>query len=204
MAFVFAASALTAVVLVATLARLSPISKTQVFFLTETPRDGTEITISSYSPNNQNIEIYKQSFVKEYIRARNEIVPNSAVMRRRWAAGDGSIYSWSSPEIYAKFADTMMVSAMFQEAPPFEFRCLTEFRSVAPRGKDRYAVSFAYFCSDADNNDRQALQKDYTIVLGLKFLNKIQWADRLRNPLGVQVVEYTVESGNGDPLDFIQ
>ena len=29
----------------------------------------------------------------------------------------------------------------------------------------------------------------------------VKWADRIENPLGLKVVEYTIVSGAGDPLD---
>ena len=42
--------------------------------------------------------------------------------------------------------------------------------------------------------------KDYTIVLRLESDNEtqVQWTDRLANPLGIRVVEYKIESVDGD------
>ncbi len=209
MTFVFAAALLVVVVLILTLSRLTPLSKTQVFFLTTNPRDNVEISIKTYYPSSSNIELYKENFIKEYIKARNEIIPNATAMQRKWGAySDGMVYSWSSPEVYSKFSQTGMWVALMNDIPSFEFRCPVEFtKPIEPRsvsndksGISRYAVSFSYFCT---NNDGQAFTKNYTIVLGLKFADTIKRSDRLTNPLGVQIVEYTIEQGGSDPLDFI-
>lgn len=201
MTFVFAAALLVVVVLILTLSRIAPISKTQVFFLTAQPRDNVDISLQTYYPNSSNIEIYKENFIKEYIKARNEIIPNASVMQRKWGNfAEGLVYSWSSPEIYAIFSQTQMWTALMNDIPDFEFRCPVEFKTISPRSENRYAVSFGYFCT---NNNGQTTKKDYTIVIELKLGGTIKWSERLTNPLGVRVVEYNVEQGETDPLNFI-
>ena len=207
MTFVFSAALVVVVVLVVTLVKMYPLNKTQVFFLTTQPRSDLEIKLSSFSPNEENIEVYKQAFIKEYIKARNEIIPNAGVMQKKWSASeDGTVYTWSTPEVYANFAKTSMWAAYMDEVPDFEFHCPVEFTGIAPRSRnkqtsdiDTYAVSFRYFCT---NSDGQKHQKDYTIILKLELGNKIKWTDRLDNPLGIRVSEYKVESGEPDPLEF--
>ena len=61
------------------------------------------------------------------------------------------------------------------------------------------AVSFRYFC---ENNNRQTVKKDYTILIKIEIENKLKWSERLQNPLGMKVVEYSIETGGNDPLDF--
>ncbi|HNY25616.1 MAG TPA: VirB8/TrbF family protein [Alphaproteobacteria bacterium] len=207
MTFVFSAALVVVIVLVVTLVKMYPLNKTQVFFLTTQPRSDLEIKLSSFSPNEENIEFYKQAFIKEYIKARNEIIPNAGVMQKKWSASeDGTVYMWSTPEVYANFAKTQMWTAYMDEVPDFEFHCPVEFTGIAPHREnkktgelDTYAVSFRYFCT---NSDGQKYQKDYTIILKLELGNKIKWTDRLDNPLGIRVSEYKVESGEEDPLEF--
>ena len=56
------------------------------------------------------------------------------------------------------------------------------------------------FC---ENSDGQVAAKDYTIVLRLEIDEsaKVQWTDRLNNPLGIRVSQYTIESVDGDTED---
>lgn len=200
MTFVFAASLVVVVALIVTLAKMYPLERTQVFFLTTQPRADLEIVLSDFTPDADNIEIYKQAFIKEYVKARNEIVPSANAMQRKWSASaDGTVYQWSTPEVYSRFANTRMWLAYMDEVPDFEFRCPVEFTALAPRSENTYAISFRYFCTDSSG---QVDEKDYTIEVKLEMENTIKWTDRLNNPLGLRVSEYNVEHGDDDPLDF--
>lgn len=200
MTFVFASALVVLVVMIITLTKMFPLNRTQVFFLTSTPRENTQITISNFTPSEENIETYKQAFIKEYIKARNEIVPNASVMQQKWSTTkDGNVFAWSTPQVYNEFTKTAMWTAYMNEVPDFEFICPVEFTGIGPMSKDTYAVKFKYFCT---NNNGQTTKKDYTIRIRLELENTIKWNDRLTNPLGLRVAEYQTESGNGDPLDF--
>ncbi len=200
MTFVVAGAIVVTIALVVALVKLYPLERTQVFFLTTMPRDGMEIRLTDFTPNSANIEIYKQAFIKEYIKARNEIIPNAGAMRRKWANGDdGLVYVWSARDVYEQFMQTGMWIAYMNEMPDFAFMCRVEFTNVAPRTTNTYAVSFRYFCT---NNNGQDASKDYTIAVRLETSDTVQWSDRLTNPLGIRVTEYEIETGNGDPLDF--
>jgi type IV secretory pathway component VirB8 len=197
MTFVFAGALVAAVVLVVTLIKLYPLSKTQVFFLTTQPRSGMDIHLTDFAPNDNNLEIYKQAFVKEYIKARNEIIPNAGAMRRKWDnRADGLVYMWSSPNVYNAFMGTGMWVALMHDLPDFEISCRVEFTGIPPPTNNTYLVSFRYFCGG------QEVVKDYTIKLRIETEDTIKWSDRLQNPLGIRVVEYSVQSGDGDPLDW--
>jgi len=203
MTFVFAGAVAVVIILILTITRITPLQRTQVFFLTTQPRNDLEISLTTLAVNDQNLALYKESFLKEYIKARNEIIPNAGVMQRKWQPNDnGMVYTWSSPDVFAAFAATQMVTTMRNAIPDFEFRCTVDFKDKpAPRAENRFAVSFTYTCTD---NSGQPVSKDYTIVMQLEMQPRIRWSERLRNPLGIRVVEYTVESGRGDPLDFGQ
>ncbi|MBD5389211.1 hypothetical protein HDR63_03065 [bacterium] len=200
--FVFAGALVLVLVLLVTLVKMFPLNRPQIFFLTTRPRADLDIHLTAMAPDAENIDIYKRSFVKEYIKARNEIIPNVGVMRRKWSnSSDGIVNMWSTPAVYAALTQTNMWTAYMNDVPDTEFYCPVEFNSIAPRAADTYAVNFTYFCS---NSDGQMDKKDYTIVIRLESDPNaiIKWRDRLANPLGIRVAEYTVESGRGDPLDF--
>lgn len=201
--FVFAAALVVVVVLFITLYKMFPLTRPQVFFLMTQPRNDLEIRLAELPPTDENLDIYKRSFIREYIKARNEIVPNAKRMRQKWNNDDtGIVRAWSTADVYNEFTQTGMWTALMNDVPDFEFSCPVEFQpgAIAPRGNDTYAVSFSYFCA---NSDGQIDKKDYTIVIRLEMEDnaKIKWSDRLYNPLGIRVAEYKIESGNGDPLD---
>ena len=206
--FVFAGALTVALVLVLAVVRLTPLTRTQIFFLTTVPHDAMEISLTSVAIDDRNMEIFKESFIKEYIKARNEIIPNAAAMQRRWRAEyNGTVFVWSSPEIYAHFAQRRMVNALMLDIPEFEFRCSVNFGQIAPRANNKFAVGFLYSCTDADgqplrDSAGQPLRKEYTIAIQLEMRPKIKWEERLRNPLGLKVIEYMIEVGGSDPLDF--
>lgn len=200
--FILASSFVSVIVLILAIVNIFPLEKTQLFFLTtETPKD-IEVNITSFMPNKDNLETLKESFIKEYIKVRNEIVPDANFMRKKWSAtNEGYVYLWSSENIFKSFTKTSMWNAYMNDKPDIEFNCPVEFTSIKPwsSSDNTYAVSFRYFCSDIN---RQTLKKDYTILVKIEIENKLKWTERLQNPLGIKVVEYKIETGENDPLDF--
>lgn len=202
--FVFAAMIVVLGVLGVTLYNMYPLDRPQVFFLMTAPQNNLDIVVAEMVPNDGDmLENFKRSFIREYIRARNEIVPDARIMREKWSNDDtGVVNAWSSPEIYNEFTKTNMWNAWMSGVPDFEFSCSVEFDNgaVSPRGDDVWAVTFRYFCSDSN---RQLDKKEYTIRIKLDATEDatIRWDERFNNPLGIRVSEYEIESGNGDPLD---
>ncbi len=182
-----------------------PLDRPQVFFLMSAPKDNLQIVLREMVPNDENMRIYKRSFIREYIRARNEVIPDASEMRTKWNnADDGVVYTWSTPDVYNAFTQTNMWNAWMSDVPDFEFSCSVEFdnRAIEPLNeeKNEYTVNFRYFCADSD---RQMDKKEYKIRIKLDISDgaEIKWSDRFNNPLGIRVSEYVIESGNGDPLD---
>lgn len=200
--FILSSSIVSVLVLTVAIVNMFPLEKTQLFFLTTSDFQNKEVNIDSFMPNKDNLEILKQSFIKEYIKARNEIVIDTNFMKKKWSAtNDGYVYLWSSENIFKSFTKTSMWKAYMNDKPDIEFKCPVEFTSIRPwsSSDNTYAVSFRYFC---ENINRQTLKKDYTILVKIEIENKLKWNERLQNPLGIKVVEYRIESGENDPLDF--
>ena len=203
MTFVFAGALVIVVTMIVTLARMFPLNRPQVFFLTTTPRSNLQVQLTELPPNDEYLDYYKRTFIREYIRARNEIVPNTDIMHRKWDNGDdGIVHAWSVPSVFADFTQTGLWVAMMNEIPDFVLNCPVEFENnaIEPVARDTYAVKFSYFC---ENSDGQIDKKDYKIRIRLTTENDgaTRWVDRLNNPLGIRVAEYVVESGDSDPLD---
>lgn len=201
--FVFATAVVVLAVMGTTLYKMFPLNRPQVFFLITQPSHQLEVTLREMTPTSENIDRYKRAFIKEYIKARNEISANINVMRQKWTNDPtAAVRAWSNDAVFNDFAQTRMWTALMNEVPGFELKCPVEFESgaITPRGNDMYAVKFRYFC---ENSNGQVAAKDYTIVieLGSEAEATTQWTDRLNNPLGIKVISYTVESVDGDKSD---
>lgn len=184
------------IVMVVTLVKIFPLERPQVFFLTTQPTADVEIKLTEMP---KNIEDFKKNFIMEYIKARNEIVPDANVMRRKWAEG-GIIDSMSDAKVFAAFVNQNddIWYAVLQDANNFPGVCTIEFPSnvFLPFAENTYQVKFIYTC----NLGGQTHTKDYTIKLKLGLQSKEKWSDRLDNPMGMRVTEYSVLDGNSDPL----
>ncbi len=206
MTFVFAAMVVLLGVMGVTLYKMFPLNRPQVFFLTTTPKNNMTVTLTEMPTGDENFDDYKRAFILEYIKARNEIIPNTRVMQAKWGNGDtGYVNVWSTPEIYAAFTETDMWRIVMNNMANITGRCSVEFPSgaIKPRtdATNTYAVRFSHLCEDTD---KQLTRQDYTIIIGLDLENnsETKWSERLSNPLGLRVSGYEIESGDGDPLDI--
>ncbi|MDR1697091.1 MAG: hypothetical protein LBR41_02630 [Rickettsiales bacterium] len=200
--FVFAAAFVAAIVMILALSNMWPLERTQVFFLTQSPAANTTIKITPFEPSDNNALIYKENFVREYIKMRNEIVPNSGIMQSRWRPDEGGVvYAWSAADVFVAFFGTHQVFEQTSGGPGRATRCTVEFtRGVTPHVGDQYTATFRHIC---DNNAGQQSAKDYTIIVTLAQDSDIPFVERLDNPMGIRVTGYSVQNGARDPLDFI-
>ena len=83
MTFVFATAIVVLAVMGITLYKMFPLNRPQVFFLRARPSHTLEVTVRDIVPTDENLDFYKRAFIREYIKARNEITPNIADMRKK-------------------------------------------------------------------------------------------------------------------------
>ncbi|MBQ7185372.1 MAG: hypothetical protein IJR92_01010 [Alphaproteobacteria bacterium] len=199
--FVFAGTVVVLFAMLLSLEKMCPLNRPQIFFLTSRPID-TTVQLTEMPPTDENMEMYKRAFVMEYVRTRNEIEKNTSAMRKKWGNADGIMASWSSKPVYDEFLKTELYVALTNNYPGFEFVCPVNIKRVIPLRENQYRVEMAYHCED---NNGQINQKNYTIRIGLSENPKqdMEWGDRMNNPLGLKVSEYTIENGEGDPLNTV-
>lgn len=199
--FVFAGTVVVLFAMLLSLEKMFPLNRPQIFFLTSRPID-TTVQLTEMPPTDENMEMYKRAFVMEYVRTRNEIEKNTSAMRKKWGNADGIMASWSSKPVYDEFLKTELYVALTNNYPGFEFVCPVNIKRVIPLRENQYRVEMAYHCED---NNGQINQKNYTIRIGLSETPKqdMEWGDRMNNPLGLKVSEYTIENGEGDPLNTV-
>ena len=98
-----------------------PLDRPQIFFLMTAPQNNLDIVVAEMVPNEgEMFDNFKRTFIREYIRARNEIVPDARIMREKWSNGaEGVVNSWSTSEIYNDFTKTNMWNAWMSGVPDF-------------------------------------------------------------------------------------
>lgn len=207
MTFVLAVCLAVLVIMIVTLNQMFPLERTQIFFLDSRPNAEQTIKIQNFDINPKNLGVFKENFIREYITARNQIIPSNVAMRHKWRAdANGIVYALSSIDVYAAFMKTDLWHAiMVGKYEPFTFRCDVSFDRISPRKTgekiETYAVSFRHICSDESTG--QSTPKDFTIAVSLEFQSGINWNERLDNPLGLKVVGYEVENKGKDPLNVL-
>ena len=201
---VFAATLVVLVVLMVTLYNMFPLDRPEVFFLRSANPESTEITLTQIMPDADDLDIYKQAFIAEYVKTRNEITPSVRTMEKNWNMQKGAVKTMSTEDVFADFVGTAMYQEFLLNDGVFNFSCSVEFspQPVKPYKSDgvTYTVDFKWFCT---NSYGQTDRKDYRMKIKLitDDAQTMKWTDRMENPLGLRVAEYSVESGNGDPLN---
>ena len=212
MTFVMATALVVLGVLVFTFNKMFPIERPQVFLLNTQRLEDKKLIVSKISDtlSDEDIDVYKQLFVREYVRERNEIVPDIAVMRAKWANDDSAIIrARSTDRVFGKFTETDMVNAIMNDQDePFNIQCNVQFPKnysvVSPAGADNtvFDVHFKYICFQTQNPE---ISDDRDVYVRIKLQpidkNKIKWAGRTKNPLGLMVSDYIIPEGQNDPLD---
>lgn len=203
--FVFAGTVAVLAAMFFTLQNMFPLNHPQVFFLTNQPDNIETIQIKDFTKDDQNLEAYKQAFITEYIRARNEIENNKAAMRQRWGNVGGVVATWSERDIYRAFQRTNMFRAVMNDRVDFNFVCPVEFITQPIRlnkTENSYQVKIRYYCTDSNG---QTAEKFYTIRIGIKTQDnsKAGWQEKLNNPLGIKVYQYDIMDSMGDPLNTL-
>lgn len=203
--FVLATALVVLGVLCFTVYKMFPLNRPQIFFLTTTLADNQDVKLTEMQTSSSNLDKYKKAFVKEYIRYRNEVRTDSSEMHKKWNAADGVIRTMSTDKVYSDFAKTTLFKdVMSNNLANIPVQCVVSFYGAPMKlnttDKNTYQTKIVYFC--VDNTGRRG-KKDYTIRLKLLEQEGVQirWADRIENPLGLKVDEYTIISENGDPLD---
>ena len=210
LAFTLAASVVVLGTMVFTLTKMIPLERPEVFFL-YTPTRSANVVIEPLVPDSGNknaLNKYTEGFVREYVIARNTLATNPSITRKNWSR---VVKQWSSNKIFANLTRTRLYKefALGEQIPPIS--CDVNFSSpnndepVLRMSNDTYNVKFTWVCK---NIGGQTTQKNYKIQIRIKsdldakVSGTLENLEKLRdNPLGIQVVQYEVLDGRGDPLD---
>lgn len=209
--FVLAASIVVLAALVFVLAKMIPLERPEVFFLLA-PTRVNNLTIEPLDTDNINNKVaisnYEKGFIRQYVIARNELYTNTLATKSNWTK---IVKPWSDKKVFSAFTKTILYKDYnFNDVPP-SVSCSVNFsnakgeEAVLRTNNGEYVVSFTWICK---NIGGQTTQKNYKIQIRIKSdldeksSRTLDFLEKLRdNPLGIQVVQYDVLDGRGDPLD---
>lgn len=210
LAFVLATSVVVLAALVITLVKMIPLERPEVFFLL-TPTRATNVTIEPLIPDSENrkaTDNYISGFIREYVIARNTLNINNFVSRNNWTK---VVKPWSSSKVFSDFANTTLYREYTLDEQSPNLNCSVNFSNssrdsaIVKIKDDTYHVNFIWIC---ENSGGQTTQKNYKIQIRIQSdldKNISGTVDNLKklsvNPLGIQVTQYTVLDGKGDPLN---
>ncbi len=210
LAFVLAASVVVLGSLVFTLLKMMPLERPEVFFLLTQTRP-SNVVIEPLVPDTNNkvaTSNYIHGFIREYITARNTLYTNSYITKNNWTK---VVKPWSSNEIYDDFVHTDLYKAYALSSQTPGISCSVNFpdskknSSIVDLGDDKFLVNFMWLC---ENIGGQTTQKNYKIEIRIqsdldkKMSGVFENLEKLSaNPLGIQVTQYTILDGKGDPLN---
>lgn len=212
--FVLAVSIVVLATLVFTLVKMAPLNRPEIFFLFTPSGHFTNMVIIPMVPDETNermLDTYKKGFIREYIISRNTLYAgtNIGITRDNWAK---TVEPWSSKQVWDDFVKTKLYKQYQFSNKSQSVSCSVNFSNtnntpaVLDLRNDTYDVNFVWICKD-ENSGRQTQPKNYKIRVRIQsVLDKqvVKDLEKLRdNPLGIQVVEYSVQNDKGDPLDSI-
>lgn len=213
MTLVMATALVVLGVLVWTLDKMFPLNRPQVFFLTTQNIRDKELTLTKMPT--ENLDAYKHQFIREYVRERNEIVPDISKMREKWAySDDGVVKTRSTDAVFGKFVMTDMVNIIRQDLDEaFDISCAVEYPAgrlsvvsdVNSHDANTYIVTFTYVCNYGPLGDME-YRKPYKLRVKLESNagNAVRWAERMENPLGFRISDYNVIDAAGNIMDLEQ
>lgn len=212
LSFVLTGTVVVLGVLTFSLIKLIPLERPEVFFLRQQTRSPNMIIVPMDPSNERMLRFYYYGFIREYIIARNTLVPgiDANITRDNWA---NVVKPWSSKEVFEQFQDTRLYKKYTFDTIPPALLCSVNFdntnkeRSIVDMPGGRYEVKFIWVCKD-ENSGRQTIQKNYKIQIRIQsdLESKVSGAlDNLeilrKNPLGIQIVEYKIKDDQDDPLN---
>ena len=166
--------------------------KTVVPFVMQTYADSDVIVHLEPAPlTDTNAKFLVEQIVRQYIANRNTIVPFFQEMERRWFAEDSYIASHSSPRIFVNFQEEAQTTWDLLSATPI-YRTVT-INKVRTFSFPIWEADFVTQDRNLGSNEiirQTSWRVNLTLALRDYQNTTVTKQDILRNPLGVEVIDY--------------
>lgn len=181
-------------ILVGALMSLTPVVRVQPFFVTTQDKDQQVISVNR--PNNAILssQMLQESFVRQYLTARLGIGSDRDELERRWGT-DGTIRWMSGDAVFENFIRnfaTGLIDVAKKEGLTRDVRILNVTK--IPRNDGRNLWQAEVRLTDMSRSSPEPQSVDWKVNMVITFgalRNGLQWEQRLQNPLGFTVMEYS-------------
>ena len=176
------------------LSGLTPLMRVQPFYLQTQSKDRQVISIIRPNPEELDSDILQEAMVREYLLARFGIGADTAELERRWGI-DGSIFAMSEASVYKDFHEKESTK-MLEQARSDGLTRDVNIKWV--NRKERLSNGASVWVAEIELIDMSQKIGDryvskWTITMEVMFQpsrKKMEWAQRLKNPLGFVVTKF--------------
>ena len=183
---------LTDFILLAAVKSLLPLVRVQPFYITTQDKDKQIVKIIRPPQSTLSSDVLQQSFVRQYLLARYLIGTDVAELNRRWGR-DGTIQWMSSPLEFEKF--NRRAEGLFRlvdEDGLTQDVDILNVRQIPRNGQIIWEATIRL--TEMRRTVPAPRSNDWLIQMRIEFGNfreGLTWEERLKNPLGFQVVDFS-------------
>lgn len=184
----------TNIILVIALLHLAPLVRTNPFFLTFQDKNAQVVTIEQPDISESLLPIITENMIRQYLVARNDIPADTVELAARWSA-EGPVRWMSSDAVFAEFRSE--VQAILKRIEENHLTRRVKIASVLRQQTDYKGVELwlaSITLTEMSDDSPEPKDTHWTVVLQVTYQpRETIWADRLKNPLGFKVRDYTMQ-----------
>jgi len=171
---------------------LFPLIRVQPFYISTQDKDKQVIQIARARGDSS--KVLQEAFIRQYILARFGMGTDTDELKRRWLP-NGTIEWMSTPSVYQVFREkyaTALLMRAENEGMTRDVQILN-LRQLPRDNPNELLWQAEIRVFDMSRSSPQPDITDWALQMQVKFgqfRTGLTWEDRLRNPLGFQVVQY--------------
>lgn len=179
------------------LGALYPLVRVQPFYLTALDKNQQIVEILPAKAEELRSERVEESLVRQYIMARYTVTDNHDELKERWGT-EGIVFLMSSQEVYGAFEDIVVepvLDAIEKDNLTVNVRIISPLRDPPQESSSKWSTKVLLTKMTQSSNMPVEECRSEQLVVQYDPLyeraNRINWEDRLKNPLGFRVLQYS-------------
>ena len=195
-ALVLVVSSITTIMLISALVSLTPIVRVQPFLLTTLNKNEQVIDVVKPNFKQISIPILTESFIRQYLLSYFSIGSNVNELERRWGI-DGDINWMSENTVFSKFtssyADTWIKQAK-EEGLTRSVKILVVAPYRTSQNENVWQAEIELTEMNHISSEPKKIRLQILINVAFKPVRQgLTWEERLKNPLGFTVRQFTIK-----------
>ena len=181
----------TNIILLMALSHLSPLVRTNPFFLTFQSKEAQVVTIDTPQVSENVLPLITENMIRQYLVVRNSIPPNVDDLQALWGA-EGPVRWMSSNPVFSEFTERAQktLERVSTEHLTRQVNIASVLKTAAS-GKGEELWEARMTLTEMTEDFPQPKESHYTVRLQIAYQpQKTRWDTRLKNPLGFKVITY--------------